>query len=251
MHEEGAGTRRVKKKKNRNQSAKQKIIQVLETRECGEDCGCTGMEIGVNTEREFMDETNIMIKPKMVDMGTDAAKDEQKPEVCTVEVQTNTSLSHTLRDMMWTPSGLDPIVEIDYSEDDIIEPGFLEGDGVDDIDAVDVETIESEDDSAPRVTAMIMAMMVMNMLMPEHHAEIITEIDAESVHQIDKDMFVEATDSLEIDAEPVNQIDQDEFPELTDFLDQMENSESAEKEIGAPGDEAISRSKVGQPQWRN
>ena len=124
MHEAGAGTRRVKKK-NRNQSAKQKIIQVLETRECGEDCGCTGMEIGVNTEREFMDETNIMIKPKMVDMGTDAAKDEQKPEVCTVEVQTNTSLSHTLRDMMWTPSGLDPIVEIDYSEDDIIEPGFL------------------------------------------------------------------------------------------------------------------------------
>ena len=71
-----------------------------------------------------------------VDIGTDA-------EVATVivtesvEVQTDTTLPHTMRNIMWSAEGLDPIVDCDDSDsvdDESIATGIMEGTMVDDID---------------------------------------------------------------------------------------------------------------------
>ena len=117
MHEGGTGAKRLKK--NRNQSSKRKIIEVLDPNECGVKCECP--------------------KPVMVDSGTDAPSDKRTIKAtCSVEAQTTTTLPDTIREVMWTPSGIDPVVEVEES-DGSLEPGILEDDTVDDIDNLEAE----------------------------------------------------------------------------------------------------------------
>ena len=56
---------------------------------------------------------------------------------CEQEVQTVTSLPHTQRDILWTASGLDPVLEDDgktTSQEGVGDAHVL----VDDVDAIDV-----------------------------------------------------------------------------------------------------------------
>ena len=55
-----------------------------------------------------------------------------------VEVQTTTTLPDVIRVVMWTPSGIDPVIEIE-EDDGILEPGIVEGDAVDDIDNIEAD----------------------------------------------------------------------------------------------------------------
>ena len=117
MHEEGSGTRRVKK--NRNQSAKKNTIKVLDPKDCGGNCNC--------------------VQPAMTDTGTgsDVCKQEVKM-VHDVEVQTPTTLPDVIRDVMWTPSGIEPVLEVE-EDNGILEQGIVEGNAVDDIDNIETE----------------------------------------------------------------------------------------------------------------
>ena len=100
-----------KKKKNRNQSAKKKLIQVLNEAE-----------------------ENVEVA------------EEKKYAEC--ETQTDVSLPHTHKDVMWTPSSLDPVIEVaDWDEEDAKTPEDHEGKDelkvgstVLDLDSLDTET---------------------------------------------------------------------------------------------------------------
>ena len=101
------------------QSAKKNTIKVLDPKDCGGNCNC--------------------VQPAMTDTGTgsDVCKQEVKA-VHDVEVQTTTTLPDVIRDVMWTPSGIEPMLEIE-EDNGILEQGIMEGNAVDDIDNIETE----------------------------------------------------------------------------------------------------------------
>ena len=120
----------VKKKKNRNQSAKRKLIQVLDAEESGE-----GSEPKVQSTENDNDK-------KLVDAGT----------------QTRYTLPHTCRDVMWVPACQEPVIDVADEEDDTPEhvvstesvvgvtAGIEVGHNVMDIDLVDDQSDHESDD---------------------------------------------------------------------------------------------------------
>ena len=162
-------------KKNRNKSAKAKLIKVFKPKECGPECG---PECGSEHQNALAEE-EIPVLPKFKpltfdagtstesvgvnDVGTDAMEYEFVMKA-TTEAQTDTTLPHTMRNIMWSAEGLDPIVDCDdeaeYADsmtDESIMDKIMEGPTVSDIDALD-ENVSSKDDDD--LAAFVYAMAV-------------------------------------------------------------------------------------------
>ena len=95
------------------------------------------IDAGTSTERIAMN-----------DAGTDAM-DVNIVEKATTDAQTDTTLPHTMRNIMWSAEGLDPIVDCADEDDcgtdgESITTSIMEGARVDDIDFIDESPLQSE-----------------------------------------------------------------------------------------------------------
>ena len=99
-----------KNRKNRNKSAKARRIRVLDPRECSPGCGC---EKGKKDS-----DSQITARTRTADVGVDATVNEPEKVVSEMGSQTNTSLPHTMHDVLWSAKGLDPVVDYDEDGDD-------------------------------------------------------------------------------------------------------------------------------------
>ena len=143
-------------KKNRNKSSKAKVIKILAPKECGPECKCPAPESGTEQQAARAEE-EIPVLPTFklsTSVGT-SMEDITAIEKLSIDTQTDLTLPHTMRDILWSAKGLDPIVDCEDMDDESVNDEsvndesvmdsegttakFMEGPTVSDIDALDVD----------------------------------------------------------------------------------------------------------------
>ena len=133
------------RKKNRNQSAKRKKVKLIG---CDEGCDCCPLPTRAESQEQVAvlpDEAKHAETPTVVECGVQCIMNEVKDS----GTQTEVHLPNTMRDVVWMPSGLDPVIDCEYVDEDSlgdesIGPGIVQGPTVSDIDAIDVSSINDD-----------------------------------------------------------------------------------------------------------
>ena len=151
----------VARSKNRNRSAKEKKVILIG---CQEDCDCCPIPTSLESRAQLAvpsgealhaeTPTSKLVESAEIatqtnyygcEFGTQTSNCDGKPVTAETCVQTMVHLESTMRDVIWMPSGFNPVSE---EVDDLITEddgdSVAEGPGVLDIDAVEVPDYDPE-----------------------------------------------------------------------------------------------------------